>query len=141
MAVNSRFAVATHIMVSLGCAEPGEKKCSGGLAASVNTNAVVIRRLIQDLKRAGLVETTAGKAGGMWLARKATAISLYDIYEAVDSGELFGFSASKPNPNCPIGTLMERALRPVFQSAQKAVAEELKSVKLSQLINEIRAQI
>ncbi len=69
--VNQQFTFAVHIMTALACA-PGLMD-SQTLAASVNTNPVVVRRLLLALRRAGLIETQAGKNGGARLGRQRAA--------------------------------------------------------------------
>jgi Rrf2 family protein len=137
---NSRFAMATHIMAALGVDHRdgnGGLKNSIGLAKSVNTNPVVIRRLLSDLQRAGLVQTQAGKNGGARLARDPKSITLEDVFAAVDDGELFAFNPNDPNHHCPLSCLMKSVLAPIFSSAQKAMNKELKKVRLSQLVEKL----
>ena len=62
---------------------------SAHLAESVNTSPSFVRRTLAKLSKAGLVETATGKAGACWLARDARAISLLDIYRAVDAPKAF----------------------------------------------------
>lgn len=78
MAANSRFAVATHLLVGLGYLpahtplqdpKKGEWVNSAHLAESVNTHPVVVRRILGDLRKAGLVISQQGKNGG-WLWEK-----------------------------------------------------------------------
>jgi DNA-binding IscR family transcriptional regulator len=45
--------------------------CSNLVALSVNTNPVVIRRLMSDLEKAELVTSASGRTGGFSLARSA----------------------------------------------------------------------
>jgi len=85
MAANSRFAVAVHALAVL--AWHTQAPCSSReIAASVATNAVVIRRLLGQLARAGVVEASYGARGGFRLARPAAKISLRDVYAAVEEG-------------------------------------------------------
>ncbi len=93
MTPSSRFAVATHVLLALSL-HPGERLSSARLAVTVNTNPVVIRRLLGALLRAGLIVTTSGKTGGAELARSPSAITLRDVYEAVSDGEIFALSPS-----------------------------------------------
>ncbi|MNI79545.1 putative HTH-type transcriptional regulator YwnA [compost metagenome] len=63
------------------------------IAGSVNTNAVVIRRITGMLKKAGLVNVTSG-TGGASLNKELKEITLLDVYrsvEVVEEGELFQF--------------------------------------------------
>src|SRR4051812_31118146 len=109
MAANSRFAMATHIMTALSlCSD--EKMNSTELASSLNTNPVVVRRILSDLQKAGLLHTQAGRAGGATLARKPSAISLHDVFQAVDDGELFAYNPNDPNKKCSLSCVMKSVL-------------------------------
>ncbi|OQC68483.1 MAG: putative HTH-type transcriptional regulator YwnA [Verrucomicrobia bacterium ADurb.Bin006] len=52
--INSRFTVAIHVLCLLAHSQ-GQALTSEYIAGSVNTNPVVIRRLLAALRRAGLV--------------------------------------------------------------------------------------
>ncbi|HET9018041.1 MAG TPA: Rrf2 family transcriptional regulator [Acetobacteraceae bacterium] len=84
-----RFTVATHILLLLAGApeRPGEggaeSATSFWLAARVHTNPVVVRRISGQLARAGLLRVRRG-AGGAVLARPADAITLEDVWLAVN---------------------------------------------------------
>lgn len=138
MAANSRFAVATHIMAGLSLQE-NKLFSSTSLAVSVNTNPVVVRRILGDLQRAGLVETVAGKAGGSRLARSPNAINLSDIFAAVEAGELFAFNSSAPNRHCALSCEMKTILEPVFRNACRALSRELEKVPLSAISKRAKA--
>lgn len=137
MAANSRFAMATHIMTALAL-ENG-KLNSGYLAESLNTNPVVVRRILSELQKAGLLTTEAGRSGGARLARKASAITLYDVYAAVDVGDLFAYNPNDPNKQCPLSCKMRSVLSPVFDAANLALADKLKNIKLSALVDQVDA--
>ena len=62
MAANSQFSMAVHVLAML--AKSGEEKMkSEYVAGSVNTNAVVIRRLLGQLNQANLVVSQTGASG------------------------------------------------------------------------------
>ncbi|MFC7394808.1 Rrf2 family transcriptional regulator [Scopulibacillus cellulosilyticus] len=127
--VNSRLAVAIHIL-SLIAQNPHEQMTSDYIAASVNTNPVVIRRIIGMLKKAGLLKTHPG-AAGTFLAKDPSDISLLDVYRAVQTkDELFAIH-EQPNPNCPVGKNIQSTLNETFHDVQKAMENELagKSIK------------
>ncbi|WP_307340522.1 Rrf2 family transcriptional regulator [Caldalkalibacillus uzonensis] len=107
-------------------------------AESVNTNPVIIRRIIGQLKKAGLVDVRAG-AGGASLRKKLNEITLLDVYKAVEvveSGQLFNFH-DHPNPECPIGAHIESVLRTKMLEAQSAMEQKLAGVTLAQLTTEL----
>ena len=139
MAANSRFAVATHILTGLGMTEGG-RMSSDLIARSVNTNPVVIRRILGDLRRAGLVVAQTGKAGGAQLARAPKDISLHEIFQAVEGGALFAFNPNAAVQKCPVSSRMRALLEPVFLSADQAVADQLKRVRLSELVGTVKRE-
>ncbi|MBX3020091.1 MAG: Rrf2 family transcriptional regulator [Bdellovibrionales bacterium] len=130
---NSRFAMATHIMTAVALHGDDDLMNSGELADSLNTNPVVVRRILSDLQKAGLIQTQAGRSGGAWLARKPEAINLHEIFAAVDDGELFAYNPNDPNKTCSLSCEIKSVLEPVFKAASSALAESLMSVRLSQL--------
>jgi Rrf2 family protein len=136
MSGNTRIAVAIHIMTSLAFAEGS--MTSAELAKSINTNAVVVRRLLVLLAKAGLIECTSGKSGGSILAREPENINLADIYNAIAPEEsLFAIPEKSANRGCPVSCKMKGLLSKVFDQAEDAVRSQLKNVKLSDLAKNI----
>lgn len=142
MAANSRFAVATHLLVSLALAReasPGGLSTSEQLAASANTSPVVVRRLLGMLRDAGLVVAHAGRGGGAALARPPSKISMLDVFRAVDEPVLFAMNPNRPNPACEVSCRMRDVLGPVFADAERAVEDRLAKVRLSALVDAMRS--
>jgi Rrf2 family protein len=132
-----RFAFAIHVMTVLALRR--DELCpSTLLAKTVNTNPVVIRRLLLDLQEAGLVKTVRGPAGGARLARTASRIKVRDIYRAVEEPALFAAHRRKPSKACPVGCQIESVLEELFLRASKALENELGAVTLESLVRKIR---
>src|SRR5690349_1573111 len=106
MAANSQFSMAVHILTMLARSE-GENLKSEYLAGSVNTNAVVIRRILSQLGQANLVTSQTGSAGGARLAKHPGDIRLADVYHAVSCGEVFALHPKGANKECPVGRNIE----------------------------------
>src|SRR5713226_5719206 len=98
---SSRFAVAVHIL-SLMAWSDDEPLKSEQVAESVNTNPVVIRRMLCDLAQNKLVVSQMGSMGGSRLARKPEEITLLDVCRAVESGSVFSLHRQHPNRRCPV---------------------------------------
>jgi Rrf2 family protein len=133
MQISSRFSVAVHVLTLLALAPAGELLTSDRMAASVNTNPVVIRRILGQLKKAGLVEVRAA-AGGTYLRRSPAAISLLEVYHAVEvvDGRLFSMH-EKPNPKCPVGRNIQASLDETLGRAQAALEQQLAGVSVAQV--------
>ena len=93
MTASSRFPAATHILTALHWNE-GQLLSSEQLAVTVNTNPVVIRRVLGMLRKAGLVTTLPGGRGGSKLARSPQQSTLLAGYQAVED-------ASQVRLHCP----------------------------------------
>lgn len=130
---NSRFAVALHTLLLLATNTQGPVS-SDYIAGSVGTNPVLIRRLMGDLRAAGLVDSRAGAAGGFVLARPAERIGLDEIYGAVEADPLFSRHGNA-NPKCPIGRAVGPLLDRVLGQAESAMLQSLKRTTLGDLIH------
>ncbi|NEN86097.1 Rrf2 family transcriptional regulator [Paenibacillus elgii] len=134
--LSSRFSIAVHVLCLIHLSPA---LCTGDfIAASVKTNPVIIRNIIAQLKKAGLVDVRPG-VGGTFLLKDLGEISLLDVYHAVeviDNGELFNVHA-EPDTNCPIGKNMVAVLRSEMRAAQSAMEQRLAQVSLRQLVIEL----
>jgi len=130
--------VAVHVLTLLADNPAGELLTSDRLASSVNTNPVVIRRVLGQLKKAGLVEVRAA-AGGTYLRRNPATLTLLDVYRAVDvvEGPLFSVHA-KPNPHCVVGRNIQATLEHTLGRAQAALEQELAATTLAQVVAGVR---
>ncbi len=133
MASNSQFAIAVHILTMLAKDSDAMLK-SEYIAESVNTNAVVIRRLLCDLQNADLVVSQKGATGGTRLAKKAENIKLNDIYEAVSHGEVFSLHRRKPNQDCPVGKNIEAVLCNLQKDIGQVIEAKLVQYSLADVI-------
>ena len=134
--VNQQFTFAVHIMTALACS-PGELLDSSTLAASVNTNPVVVRRLLLALRRAGLVETYAGKHGGACLRGKPERISLGDIYGAVEARPVIQINERKASRRCDVSCQMKSIMGSIAESTERAVRKHLCGITLAQLVRKV----
>ncbi|ELZ88596.1 Rrf2 family transcriptional regulator [Haloferax sulfurifontis] len=136
MSNSSRFVVATHVLTHLAV-QSDERLSSDRLAWSVNTNPVVIRQLLCSLREAGLVDSKRGPTGGFTLSREPDAITLRDIYEAVEDAEPFCFHTNEPNDECTVGEHIQPVLVELLEPAIQAMLDELDSVTVADVHAEI----
>jgi Rrf2 family protein len=140
MSDNCRFAFALHVLSVLAL-HPDETLNSDFLAHSVNTNPVVIRRLLCELSHAGLVETQRGPRGGARIGSAPPAITLAQIHRAVSAGETpFGEHPKEPAQCCAVGRGIRSALDDVSQRAARAVEREYDAITLADFVDQIKAQ-
>src|SRR6266851_8961772 len=130
MRTSCRFAMAVHVLAVLAYKD-GDRVTSELLAYSVNTNPVVIRRLLLALQQARLVETRKGAGFGSRLSRSAARINLAEVFRAVEDDEPFRLPPKKPNQGCPVGHCIQAALEEVFGSALNALEQDLARTTLA----------
>ncbi|MEW4371887.1 Rrf2 family transcriptional regulator [Paenibacillus kandeliae] len=130
--ISTRFSMAVH---TLSLIHLCPLECTGDfIAASVNTNPVVIRRIMGMLKKAGLIEVRAG-IGGAYLLQQPEQITLLDIYRAVhvtEENQLFGIH-DHSSIACPVGRNIEQVLQQELREAQTAMEQRLARTTLAQL--------
>lgn len=132
---NSQFSMAVHILTVLACGKDENVK-SEYVARSVNTNPVVIRRVLGQLGQAGIVTSQTGAFGGTRLARAPEDISLCEIYKAVSCGEIFGLPRS-PNRDCPIGANIEAVLCNLQKDIERTVGDKLRQYTLATILENV----
>jgi len=137
MATNIQFSIAVHIMTGLACG-CDEGITSGRLATSINTSPSFVRRVLAKLSKADLVETTTGKAGACWLARDAKAISLLDIYEAVDAPKAFSIHGYTEQKGCQVSCHIKATLEKALRKTQKAMETSLAGISLAQIVSDVK---
>jgi len=130
--------MGVHVLAVLAYKE-GDPVTSAMLAASVNTNPVIIRRLLLSLQRARLVETRKGAGYGSRLSRSPGRINLAEVYRAVEALEPFASPARKANTACPVGHCIRETLTKVFASAENAMERDLEKTTLAGVIGMIKA--
>ena len=139
MQISSRFTIAVHILLCIDTFQGKYKLTSEFLASSVHVNPVIIRKILSQLKAAGIVEVQRG-SGGASIVGKLEEISFLDIYRAVECVEkegLFHFHES-PNPPCPVGRNIHQVLDGRLIQVQNALERELEKMTLADVVKDAR---
>lgn len=140
MAGNTRLATAIHVAGMLSIAESTPLN-SEAIAKSCNTNPVVIRRIIGQLTKHGLVEVKMGTGGGSRLTKKPTELSLGEIYVAMDEGVLFEVPQFEENFHCELGKIVRPVLADVLSEVEKGLLEKLNQITLADVIEMVMAKM
>ena len=138
MQISSRFTIALHILTCIEEFKNDYKITSDFLSSSINVNPVVIRRILQKLKSAGIITVARGNVGSMEINKDLKDITFYDVYKAVDCVDdegLFHFHEN-PYPLCPVGRNIHNVLDKRLDAIQQAMENEMKKSTLADVINE-----
>lgn len=135
--VNSRFSVAIHILSLIATTSDKSLLTSDFIAGSVNTNPVVVRRMIGVLKKAGLLSSHSGMAGYELLVAPKD-LTLLAIYQAIDGPEQLFAIHGEPNPACAVGQKIKHTLEGVYTSVWLAMEEQLQAQTLQDVLDQLR---
>ncbi|MBF0709893.1 MULTISPECIES: Rrf2 family transcriptional regulator [unclassified Gemella] len=137
MAYSSKFSTSIHILLAIVRFEKEEKQTSINLADSINVNPVIIRNLLQKLKKADLIYVKSG-VGGAYLNKSPNDFSLFDIFKAVEDTDKDLFKKHEnPNVDCPVGQVVHAVVNPNFDKIKEDLFTSLKSIPFQKLVNEM----
>lgn len=129
---STKYAVSIHIL-SLIAFKKGESITSDYIAGSVNTNPGLVRRLMSDLKKAGLIQTQT-KIGVTGLLKSPEEISLLEIFKAVENRQDLFAIHSDTNTTCPVGANIGCVLEHINGKIQLEFEAVLVSLHLSDIL-------
>jgi Rrf2 family protein len=139
---NTRFTIAIHILTATNAfnALSDNLATSDDLAWSISTNPVVVRRILRQLGKAGLVTSKTGPKGGVQLAHSPEDITLLDVYRAIEEDELFGLHANDPNPACNVGGYIQPVLLSIFGEAAASMEQVLGQYNIADVTTTVLAR-
>lgn len=128
---DTRLSGVLHVLLHM--AEQKAPLTSEALAKAMDTNAVVIRRMMSGLREHGFVQSEKGHGGGWTLARDLATISLRDVYDALGQPSLFAVGNRAESPKCLVEQTVNAALDQAFDDAEALLLSRLGSVTLAML--------
>lgn len=140
MQISTKFTIAIHLLTATKFFEENYKITSKFLAESIGSNPVIVRNIMLQLQDAGIIDVKRGP-GGITLDRPLSKITYLDIYKAVEtnSGEdMFKFH-EKPNPQCPVGKNIHKALEGSLDEIQSDFEKDLASHNVQEVYDIIEA--
>ena len=109
--------------------DPERSHTSEEIATSIDTNAVVVRRILASLQSAGLVTSQKGPTGGSKLARPAKKVTLADVLRAIEKEPVFAVPYKSG-----AGRGVAKAVRGVFKDVEAALQSDLDGTTLAQVV-------
>lgn len=142
MQISSKFTIGVHLLALIDYLGEDEKVTSKTLARSIGVNPVIVRNVMGNLKEAGLISVSQGKSG-ISLTKTPDQITFYDVYKAVDSVKdegLFHFHEN-PNPECPIGRNIHKAMDSKLERVQRCMEDEMRKITLADVMTDIQNEL
>ncbi|HJV68798.1 Rrf2 family transcriptional regulator [Ideonella sp.] len=128
---DGRLSGVLHCLLHM--AELGQPATSAWLARAMQTNPVVVRRLMAGLRDAGFVASAKGHGGGWVLSCSLEHITLRDVHEAVGAPDLLAVGHREESPGCLVEQAVNSALEQAYRDAEGALLSRLGSITLAEL--------
>lgn len=129
---NTQFALAVHLL-TLIAGHPGQALSSEVMSDSAGSNPVHARRVLGELRRAGLVDSRPGPHGGWQMLRDPAAVTLADVWSAVH-GDAPVLGLHGANPDCPVGREIQSALTDLDRRVAERIRDELSAETIADLV-------
>ncbi|HWU24499.1 MAG TPA: Rrf2 family transcriptional regulator [Candidatus Paceibacterota bacterium] len=131
MKKSSKFSDVLHILLHM--ATSSEAVTSETLAKAMQTNPVVVRRMMAGLRERGLVRSEKGHGGGWELSCDLTKVTLLDIYKAVESPTLLAMGNRNENSKCRVEKAVNDATQDALEDAEALLLRKFRGVTLAKL--------
>ncbi|MBY0538672.1 Rrf2 family transcriptional regulator [Patescibacteria group bacterium] len=131
MKKSSKFSDVLHILLHI--ADSPTTVTSEKLAKAMQTNPVVVRRMMAGLRENGLVRSDKGHSGGWFLSCDLDKVTLFDVYEAVESPTLLAIGNRNENSVCQLEKAVTATTQKAFIDAETLLLKKFKDITLAKL--------
>jgi Rrf2 family protein len=136
---NSQLSGVLHVLLHM--AEREGPTTSERLAQALDTNPVVVRRLMAGLRDKGYVRSERGHGGGWVLARRLSDVTLRDIYTALECSPLIAIGNRTESPGCVIEQAVNGALDRALVEAEALLLERFGAMTLASLRTRVQRRL
>ncbi|MEM9582736.1 MAG: Rrf2 family transcriptional regulator [Pseudomonadota bacterium] len=127
---NSRLSLALHTMSHMA-SDPDRVRTSADIAEHAGTNPVVVRRVLGKLRKAGLLTSEKGHAGGWKLAMEPQKITLADVYLALDERFVSGTEEDTAPSLCSVETGLQKRVADVLGEIEENLVHRLRKMPIT----------
>jgi Rrf2 family protein len=135
MKKNSKISVAIHSVLHLALInKPVTSEYLGGCQ---NTNPALIRRILGELKKAGIVDSEKGHGGGWTLLKNPKSISFQDIFIALNDSLLPKPMELEEDESCLVLQAISSTIDEFIEEADSLLAKKLAKISIQSLIDRV----
>lgn len=132
MKLSTRAEYGIRVLVALARAEGSGPQSLAAVARAEKLPHAYLEQLVRDLRRAGLVTATRGKAGGYALARPAESVSLVEAVRALD-GPLLEMPCAGAENLEVCDRPQDCSVHEVFQRVHTSLEDTLSATSLAEI--------
>ena len=139
MKYSTKVSDAVHILAFI-VLNPKGSLSSESIAESVRTNPGCVRQFMSALRKAGLISSVKGHPTPS-LTRSPSAITLLDVYRAVEGDRPLLHLDTHTNPECGVGIYIQLSLQYYFDRIQKKAEEEMEQITLQDILDRYQEKL
>ncbi|MCQ3829859.1 Rrf2 family transcriptional regulator [Microbulbifer elongatus] len=136
---DSRLSGVLHVLLHM--AEFDGPLTSEALAGMMQTNPVVIRRILAGLRKEGLVHSEKGHGGGWRLAKDLESVTLYDIHLALGAPGVLALGHRTEAPGCLVEQAVNSAMGEAFDAAEALLLSQFQQITLASLSRDFHQRL
>lgn len=136
---DSRLSGVLHVLLHM--AQQERALTSEDMAKAMDTNPVVIRRIMAGLRDEGYVRSEKGHGGGWTLACDLSKVTLRDIYDALGRPSLLAIGNRSESPGCVVEEVVNTALGKSFDDAEALLLARFGEITLATLGADVRKRL
>ncbi|CAG7618007.1 Rrf2 family transcriptional regulator [Paenibacillus allorhizosphaerae] len=136
--MNSDFTIAVHSLSYLAHL-PDRIAPSDRIAASVSVHPVRVRKVLSLLCKKGYIKSKEGAKGGFELNCAPDQVTLDELYLLTSEGSIKP-KFPNPNPQCLIGSNIEKAMDGIFIDLEAQVGSYLKLYTIADVLDRVEKQ-
>jgi DNA-binding IscR family transcriptional regulator len=134
MQLDARLSRMLHILIHMDQAKaPVTSELAGKI---LDTNPVVVRRMMAGLRDAGHVASVKGHGGGWTLQHGLDRITMLDVYRAVGEPRVLSIGLANPAPACLVEQAVNARMAQALQEAHDLFISRLGLVTLAQIASD-----
>ena len=132
MKKNSRVSLALHALAHL--VKQRAPITSEDLGKCLQTNPVVVRRVLGALKKAGIVDSEKGHGGGWTVAKLPQQISFSEVFAALDEKLLPEAPELDQGEQCLIMKTLALIMSDFLRDAETLLDTRLKQISIHDIV-------
>ena len=132
MKLSTRAEYGIRVLVALARAEGSAPVSLATVARTEKLPHAYLEQLVGDLRRAGLVSSTRGQAGGYRLARPAERVSMVEVVRALD-GPILEMPCAGPENLEVCVRPQDCSVHEVFQRVHESLEGTLSATTLAEI--------
>ena len=133
MKYSTRVSDAVHVLAFIAL-NPVNSLTSEKIAESIRTNPGYVRQLMSAMRVHELLFSVKGHPRPA-LSRDPSAISLLDVYRAVEGRQPLLHLDTHTNPECGVGVNIQLALQDYFDQVQKKAEDAMAQITLQDILD------